>query len=390
MRILFLLFFVSIIGCAQPSQQEKAVTTETIPEIEPGAWQMEEYLPLLKGKRVGLVVNHSSTLRDKHLLDTLLNLGVELVNVPKVFAPEHGFSGKADAGEDVASEKRARYELISLFGEKRKPDLEDLDGLDVVIFDMQDVGVRFYTYISTMHYVMVVCAQRSIPFIVLDRPNPNGSYVDGPFLKKGQESFVGLHPIPIVHGLTIGELAKMINGEGWLGNGLTCDLTVIPVKNWTHDMPYSLPIKPSPNLPNDMSIALYPTICLFEGTIVSVGRGTDSPFQQIGHPAYPDKTYSFVPMPAEGAKNPFHEGNTCYGIDFSKSEIQYQFDIAPLIDFYTKMGKPKNFFTPYIKNLAGDIDDQIKAGMTAEQIRASWQPELDTFKEMREKYLMYK
>ena len=350
---------------------------------------MDQYLPLLKGKRVGLVVNHSSTVRNGHLLDTLLAMGVELVNVPKVFAPEHGFSGKADAGEDVASEKRARYELISLFGEKRKPDPQDLDGLDVIVFDMQDVGVRFYTYISTMHYVMQVCAQRNVPFIVLDRPNPNGSYVDGPFLKPGQESFVGLHPVPIVHGLTIGELAQMINGEGWLGDDLKCDLTVVPVKNWAHDIPYSLPVRPSPNLPNDLSIALYPSICLFEGTIVSVGRGTSAPFQQIGHPDYPDTSYVFVPEPTEGAKNPLHQGKKCYGVDFSKEEIQYQFTIEPLIDFYNKMGKPKNFFTSYIKNLAGDLDDQIKSGMTAEEIRASWQTELEAFKKLRTKYLIY-
>jgi uncharacterized protein YbbC (DUF1343 family) len=388
MRILLLLC-ISVLACAQPAKTKTDNGVQSVAEITPGAWQLAEYLPLLKGKRVALVVNHSSLIGDTHLLDTLQSMNVELVNVPKVFAPEHGFSGKADAGEDVASEKRARYELISLFGEKRKPDPEDLDGIDIVVFDMQDVGVRFYTYISTMHYVMEVCAKRSIPFIVLDRPNPNGSYVDGPFLKKGQESFVGLHPIPIVHGMTVGELARMINDEGWLGSNLKCDLTVIPVKNWTHSMPYSLPVKPSPNLPNDQSIALYPSVCLFEGTILSVGRGTNAPFQQIGHPDYPDTAYSFIPTPTEGAKNPLHEGKQCYGVNFSSDDIRYEFSIEPLIDFYNKMGKPKNFFTPYIKNLAGDLDDQIKSGMTAKQIRASWQPQLDAFKKLRSKYLLY-
>jgi uncharacterized protein YbbC (DUF1343 family) len=355
-------------------------------EIQPGAWHLDEYLPMLKNKRVGLVVNHSSTVRSVHLLDTLRKSGI---TIPKVFTPEHGFTGMADAGEHVADEKKAGSELISLFGEKRKPDLKDLEGLDVVVFDMQDVGVRFYTYISTMHYMMEACSQLKIPFVVLDRPNPNGSYVDGPFLKTTQYSFVGLHPIPIVHGLTVGELALMINGEGWLGDGLRVELTVIKIKNWTHQMPYSLPIKPSPNLPNDRSIALYPSLCLFEGTMVSVGRGTDIPFQHVGHPDYPDKTYSFVPTSREGAKAPLYEGQDCYGIDFTQTEINYAFTVQPVIDFYQKMGKPKNFFNSYIKLLAGDLDEQIKAGMTEQEIRQTWKDSLDEYKNKREKYLLY-
>ncbi|MCP4457978.1 MAG: DUF1343 domain-containing protein [Cytophagales bacterium] len=355
-------------------------------EIQPGAWQVSDYLPLLKDKKVGLCVNHSSKIGKIHLLDTLISLGI---NIPKVFTPEHGFTGTADAGEHVADEQTEGHQLISLFGEKREPSDEDVSGLDVIIFDMQDVGVRFYTYISTMHYMMEAASRNNIAFIVLDRPNPNGSYVDGPFLHESLRSFVGLHPIPIVHGLTIGELAKMIVGEAWLKDELTVDLTVIPVQNWNHATPYTLPLKPSPNLPNDMSIALYPSLCLFEGTIASVGRGTNASFQHIGHPDYPDSTYSFTPSPREGAKTPKYNGQLCYGLDFRTETIDYNFTIEPLIDFYNEMGKPDEFFTPYIKLLAGDLDDQIKSGMSAEEIRESWKQELANFKEMREKYLMY-
>lgn len=355
-------------------------------EIKPGAWLIEDYLTLLEGKVVGLCVNQSSTLGEVHLLDTLLSLGI---SIPKVFTPEHGFKGTADAGEHVANSQTGTYQLLSLFGKVKEPSNEDVSGLDIIVFDIQDVGVRFYTFISTMHNLMVAAAKNNIPFVVLDRPNPNGSYIDGPFLKESQRSFVGLHPIPIVHGLTVGEMAKMINGERWLKDGLTCDLTVIPVQNWDHNTRYSLPIQPSPNLPNDMSIALYPSLCLFEGTIASVGRGTNAPFQHIGHPDYPDRTYSFMPSPRAGAKSPKYNGQTCYGADYRTDSVSYHFTVEPLIDFYHKMGKPNNFFTPYIKLLAGDLDEQIKAGMTAEEIQHSWQKELKDFKKIREKYLIY-
>ena len=382
--------FISLIGllfldCSpQQNTQEQHIP---LLEVEPGAWQIQDYLPLLQGKRVGLCVNQSSTVKQKHLLDTLFSLNI---NIPKVFTPEHGFKGTADAGEHVADEQTDQYQLISLFGEKREPSDDDVSGLDVIVFDMQDVGVRFYTFISTMHYMMEAASRNSIPFIVLDRPNPNGSYVDGPFLKKTQRSFVGLHPIPIVHGLTIGELAKMINGEGWLEGRLTCDLTVIPIKNWEHSTPYSLPIKPSPNLPNEASIALYPSLCLFEGTIASVGRGTNAPFQHVGHPNYSDNTYSFIPLSKPGAKNPKYQDQLNFGVDFRTNKINYGFTIEPLIDFYNKMGQPENFFSTYIKLLAGDLDDQIKSGMTAKEIRHSWQGELNAFKKMRKGYLIYK
>ncbi len=378
------LFGLLFIGCSpQQTKQEQQITSL---EIEPGAWQIQDYIPLLQGKRVGLCVNQSSLVREIHLLDTLLSLDI---NIPKVFTPEHGFKGTADAGEHVADEQTDNYRLISLFGEKREPSDDDVSGLDIIVFDLQDVGVRFYTFISTMHYMMEAASRNNIPFVVLDRPNPNGSYVDGPFLKESQRSFVGLHPIPIVHGLTIGELAKMINSEGWLKGELTCELTVIPIENWDHSMPYSLPVKPSPNLPNDASIALYPSLCLFEGTIVSVGRGTDAPFQHVGHPDYPDSSYSFTPSPKPGAKNPKYNGQLNFGVDHRTSKINYGFTVEPLIDFYNKMERREDFFGSYIKLLAGDLDDQIKSGMTTEEIRASWQEELSVFKEMRKGYLIY-
>ena len=376
------------LACNPPSKelQEKAETIQQAKPILTGADQLESYLPLLKDKKVGLLVNHTSMIGDVHLVDTLMSLGI---SIPKIFTPEHGFRGKADAGEHVVDEKTEQYELISLFGTKREPSDDDVDGLDIIVFDIQDVGVRFYTYISSMHFLMDAAARNNIPFVVLDRPNPNGSYVDGPFLKEDQRSFVGLHPIPIVHGLTVGELAKMIVGEKWLKATEPLSLTVIPTQNWKHSDPFSLPTKPSPNLPNDLSIALYPSICLFEGTKVSVGRGTPTPFQHIGHPDYPDSTYSFIPSPMEGAKSPKLEGIKCFGVDYSTGEPKYEFTIEPLVQFYIELGQPKNFFNNYLKLLAGDLDDQIKAGMTTKEIQATWQDQLNSYKEMREGYLLY-
>ncbi len=351
-----------------------------------GAERMRLYLPLMEGKNVGLLVNHSSRIGQSHLLDTLIALGV---HVPVVFTPEHGFQGTADAGEKVASRETASYSMVSLFGEKRRPDPEDLEGLDIVLFDIQDVGARFYTYISTMHYMMEACAQKRIPFIVLDRPNPNGSYVDGPFLRPDQRSFVGLHPIPVVHGLTVGELAKMINEEGWLADNLKVQLKVIPMTGWHHQAIYDLPVRPSPNLPNARSIALYPSLCLFEGTILSVGRGTPAPFQQIGHPDFPDTTHAFVPQPLEGASEPKYKGQTCYGISFKDQPINYRFQIETLVDVYRTMGEPKNFFKPYFYKLAGDLADQIRLGHDAATIQASWQPQLEAYRKLRKQYLLY-
>lgn len=374
---------VIILSACTPASEKQTAENDS---IKVGAELMQEYLPLLREKKVGLLVNHTSRVTDRHLVDTLMSLGID---IPTIFAPEHGFRGKADAGEHVQDEETENYRLISLFGESREPSDADVAGLDIIVIDIQDVGTRFYTYISSMHYLMDAAARNDIPFIVLDRPNPNGSYVDGPFLKEDQRSFVGVHPIPIVHGMTVGELAKMIVGEGWLPSGEELDLTVIPVENWDHNAPYSLPIKPSPNLPNDLSIALYPSICLFEGTIVSVGRGTPTPFQHIGHPSYPDSTYSFTPAPMEGSKNPKLNGEKSFGVDYTSTKPEYRFTIQPLIDFYEKMGKPDDFFNSYFKLLAGDLDEQIKSGMTAEQIQETWQDDLRSFMEKRAKYLLY-
>jgi uncharacterized protein YbbC (DUF1343 family) len=305
----FLFLALSYFMASCQSQTESPASQDRV--IIPGAWRTDQYLSMLENKKVGLVINHSSRVGEKHLLDTLKSLGVD---IPKVFTPEHGLEGTADAGEEVDSEQRSDLEVISLFGAKRKPAKGDLEGLDVILFDLQDVGVRFYTYISTMHYMMEASAREKIPFVVLDRPNPNGRYVDGPLLQEEYRSFVGLHPIPILHGMTVGELARMIVGEEWLNEGLKPELTIIEVQHWSHQNNYALPIRPSPNLPNDRSIRLYPSLCLFEGTIMSVGRGTEHPFQQIGHPAFPETGYTFVPRPMEGAQKPKHMGKTCHGI----------------------------------------------------------------------------
>lgn len=357
-------------------------------EIEPGSSQTAMYLPFLKGKRVGLTVNHSSTVGQTHLTDTLQAIKI---NVAKVFTPEHGFKGTASDGAKIEyTDQERSFELVSLYGNNRKPTSEQMQGIDIMVFDIQDVGTRFYTYISTMHYVMEACAENDIPLILLDRPNPNGSYVDGPVLDTTLRSFVGIHPIPIVHGMTVGELAQMLNGEKWLEGGIQCPLTVIPVKNWKHTTPYSLPLKPSPNLPNDLSVSLYPSLCLFEGTIMSVGRGTQDAFQQIGHPDYPDTTHSFIPKSWEGSKWPPYENEKCYGITWAGQEPLYSFTLAPLIDAYHQLSS-KEFFNSYFPKLAGTrlLQQQIEAGLDEEEIRSSWKPELDKFIAKRANYLLY-
>lgn len=367
----------------QPNQESTQVK-----QIITGAEQLSKYLPRLTDKRVGLCVNHSAIIDDTHLLDTLLALDI---NVTKVFTPEHGFTGAADAGEKVDyDEHESVFELVSLYGSNKKPTDAQMTDLDVVVYDIQDVGARFYTYISTMTYLMEACAENNIPLIVLDRPNPNGSYVDGPVLDTAFRSFVGLHPVPIVHGLTSGEFAQMINDEGWLADGLTCELEIITCDNWDHSMPYSLPLKPSPNLPDDQSIALYPSLCLFEQTLFSVGRGTDRAFQHIGHPDYPDTTYHFVPVSREGASSPLFLGEKCYGVDYAQDPIVYTFTVQPLIDMYTTMDN-EEFFKPYFHRLAGNktLQAQIEEGLTEVEIRESWEPELSEFKNKRKKYLLY-
>jgi uncharacterized protein YbbC (DUF1343 family) len=357
-----------------------------------GAERMEDYLPMLKNKNIALVVNQTSVIGKTHLADTLL---AQKINVKKIFSPEHGFRGKADAGEKVNNEidTKTGLPIISLYGNNKKPSHESLKDIDIVIFDIQDVGVRFYTYISTMHYIMQACADNKKQLIILDRPNPNGYYVAGPVLDLKQASFVGMHPIPIVHGLTIGELALMINGEHWLDSGKTCNLEIIKVKNYTHKDHYSLPVKPSPNLPNDQSITLYPSLGLFEGTNMSVGRGTAFPFQVIGSPNEKNGTFSFTPKSIEGmAKNPPYENEKCYGADlrnqYPESSI---FNLRFLIDYYNKSADKEKYFNNFFKKLAGNIilQDQIKKGMTESQIRETWQPELNKYKILRKKYLLY-
>ena len=367
------------------NQPKKAITLKT------GADQLEAYLPMLRHKRVGLVVNHTSLINKTHLLDTLL---ARNITVDKILVPEHGFRGEAEAGANVKSsvDARTNIPIISLYGNNKKPKPEDLQGLDVLVFDMQDVGTRFYTYISTMHYVMEACAENDKHLIVLDRPNPNGSYFDGPVLEPEHKSFVGMHPIPIVHGLTIGELAGMINGEKWLKNGVTCPLTVIRMQNYDHDMPYALPVKPSPNLPNALSVALYPSLCLFEGAKVSIGRGTHTPYQVLGSPYYPDTSFYFIPKPIPGmATKPEFEGQKCYGIDFTKNPIEYKLTLQPLIHFYEQTKNKVDFFNSFFARLAGTkkLQQQIEAGLSEEEIRKSWQPELQKYSHMRLKYLLY-
>ncbi|EIM76778.1 hypothetical protein A3SI_08696 [Nitritalea halalkaliphila LW7] len=365
-------------------------------DILAGADQPERYLPLMEGKRLGLIVNQSSLLQQDgtstHLVDFLLAEGQQ---IQKIFVPEHGFRGNADAGERIGNETdpATGLPLLSLYGDQKKPQQQTLADVDLLVFDLQDVGVRFYTYISTLHYVMEAAAEAGKPVLILDRPNPNGDYVAGPLLKKGFESFVGIHPIPVVHGLTVGELAHMINGEAWLKGGLQAEINVVPVANWNHQTPYELPVRPSPNLPNYQSIRLYPSLCFFEGTDVSVGRGTPFPFQVYGYPKKDFGPFSFTPQPTEGAKNPPHKGKECFGQDLRAAENHAAagFTLEFVLDAYQKSGKGAAFFTPFFDKLAGTdaLRKGILAGMSAEELEESWAEELNTYKKMREKYLLY-
>jgi len=362
-------------------------------QLRTGADRLEILLPMIKGKKIALVVNQTSIVgsKQKHLVDTLLALGIP---IEVIFAPEHGFRGEADAGELISDsmDPKTGLRIISLYGANKKPTAEQLKGVDVVLFDIQDVGTRFYTYISTLHYVMEACAEYLIPLIVLDRPNPN-DFVDGPVLVQSMRSFVGMHEIPLLHGLTVGELARMINEEGWLQKQ-NCPLTVIPVSGWKHGDPYELPIKPSPNLPNQTAIRLYPSLCFFEATRVSVGRGTPSPFQVIG---YPDKRYGFFkfkPKPTKGGDmHPLQKGKTCYGIDLREEKSAAGLDLSYFLRFYSLSKKGEDFFSSpdFFDKLAGtpELRHQIIEGKSEEEIRASWQPALSRYKEMRKKYLLY-
>lgn len=403
---------------------DNVVTNEILKQVKHdkniivGANLTENYLPLLNEKRVGIVANQTSAIfkgdleimywvdpetnetgiekvfykENTHLVDSLVSLNV---NVKKVFAPEHGFRGKADAGEIVKDgiDTKTGLPIISLYGKNKKPSIEQLKDLDVIVFDIQDVGARFYTYISSLHYVMEACAEQDIPVIILDRPNPNGHYVDGPILELEHKSFVGMHPIPVVHGMTIGEYAQMINGEGWLTNRVTCDLTVIEMKDYTHNTSYSLPIKPSPNLPNDIAINLYPSLCFFEGTNVSAGRGTETQFQIFGSPFLDQNyfKYKFTPQPNEGAKYPKHKGEICYGTKLGNSANLNSLNLEWLIEAYVATEDKTKFFSPFFTKLAGTetLQQQIEQGYTYKKIRATWLENLNVFKKMRTKYLLY-
>lgn len=387
----FFLFGFLEAGCQPKAVEEKQ---EAQAEILPAADQPVLYLPLLEGKRVGLVVNQTSILTQKgnqHLVDFLMENGIKVV---KVFVPEHGFRGDADAGEAINSEidKTTGLPIVSLYGDQKKPSAKVLEDLDLIVYDLQDVGVRFYTYISTMHYVMESCAEHNMPLLILDRPNPNGNYVDGPVLKKGFESFVGMHPIPVVHGLTVGELAQMINGEGWLKGKVKAPIEIITVKNWSRDMPYSLRVKPSPNLPNDLSIRLYPSLCYFEGTDVSLGRGTQFPFQVYGYPDPKFGDFSFTPVSIPGmSKNPPQLNKKCYGKDLRNEPLTHRFTLEYLLEAYQLSGKKEKFFNNFFDKLAGT--DQLKkdiiAGKSESEIKKSWQQDLEQYLSKREKYLIY-
>lgn len=374
----------------------KAILAQT-PYSEPvvvGAEQLKQYLPLLYEKKVALTANQTSLVNQQHLADLLLAEGIEL---QFVFSPEHGFRGMADAGEKITDgiDTKTGLPIISLYGKHKKPTPDDLKGIDIVVFDIQDVGVRFYTYISTLHYIMEACAENSIPLLVLDRPNPNGFYVDGPMMDSSAMSFVGMHNVPLVHGMTIGEYAFMINEEGWLANNVRCNLMVVPCQNYTHKTFYELPVKPSPNLPNIRSIYLYPSLGLFEGTIVSVGRGTAFPFQVYGHPDINTDRFSFTPKPMFGAKYPKLNGKLCRGEDFRSYSIpdlrNFGFTIKYLISAYNELNNEHDYFNNFFYRLVGSrtLQQQIESGLTEEEIKATWQDGIIKFKELRSKYLLY-
>ncbi|CAM4317378.1 exo-beta-N-acetylmuramidase NamZ domain-containing protein [Gillisia hiemivivida] len=385
-------------------EKDSIISSEKIsPKLVLGANRTEAYLPLLKNKKIGIVGNQSSLILNSspenktptytHLVDSLVSLNIDIVNI---FSPEHGFRGTADAGETIKDGKdlKTGIPIISLYGDNKKPKPEQLKGIEVMIFDLQDVGARFYTYISSLHYVMEACAENSIQLIILDRPNPNGHYIDGPVLKPAHSSFVGMHPIPVVHGLTMGEYAQMINGEKWVKNGIQCDLQIIEMENYTHDLKYELPVKPSPNLPNSKAINLYPSLCFFEGTNVNAGRGTNKQFQVYGSPFLNQEIYNFsyTPESLEGAKSPKHLGQLCNGKDLSETPFLEGINLKWLIDAYENTENQNGFFNSFFTKLAGgpELQKQIEAGMTSEEIKATWQEDLSAFEQMRAEYLIYK
>ena len=363
-------------------------------EIKVGSEKMNEYLNKISNKSVGLLVNHSSSVSSTHLIDTLISKNI---NIKKIFSPEHGFTGNIERGKKVNGDTliidNKIIPIISMYGRSRIPTKESMKGLDIVIFDIQDVGTRFYTYISAMHNMMNICAELGISFIVLDRPNPNSGYIDGPVLDMEYQSYIGMHEIPIVHALTVGELAMMIKGEKWIRNSEKLKLSVIKIDNWDHNKEYKLPIRPSPNLPNQQSILLYPSLCLFEQTIVSIGRGTPYPFQVIGHPNYDNKSFSFTPKSVTEESKPKLENEKCFGIDLKKIKVKKELNIKYLIDFYNRLKSTNSdFFGKYFYRIAGNkiLENQIKDGISEREIRLSWKADIDKYKKIRKKYLLYK
>ena len=392
MTIVRVLILGSLIVCST-----LFVRGQTAPAVQVGAEHLDLYLPLLADRPVGLVINHTSRIADRHLVDTLLARGVCL---QRIFAPEHGYRGTADDGADIRDgyDHLTGLPISSLYGRRKKPVAEDLKDLEVVIFDIQDVGARFYTFISTLFYVAEACAENGVELIVLDRPNPNGHYVDGPLREQGMESFVGIAPIPIVHGCTVGELARLFAGEGFIQSAERLKLTVITCANYTHRTRYVLPVKPSPNLPDQRSILLYPSVCLFEGTTASVGRGTETPFQWVGHPNFPAGDSLYAPCPMDGAQAPLHEGAACYGYDMRHISLDALYnlgriDLSRLLDFYCEFPDKENFFrkNKYFDLLAGTpyLRQLIELGSSEEEIRATWADGMAFFKLVRKDYLLY-
>jgi uncharacterized protein YbbC (DUF1343 family) len=379
------LFWLVALSCSSSVGQK---------QILPGAILQDQYISLLIEKKVGVVAHQASLIpksnSSQHLVDFLLYNNID---IHSIFAPEHGFRGTADAGENVKDQvdSKTGIQIISLHGINKKPKVEQLNGIEIMIFDLQDVGVRFFTYLSTLHYVMEACAENDIPMIILDRPNPNLNYVDGPVMEEAYTSFLGMHPVPIVYGMTIGEYAKMINGEGWLKEGIRCKLSIIPVKNYNRKSTYELSVRPSPNLPNPQSIALYPSLCLLEPTAISVGRGTDFQFQIYGHPKLPKGDFTFTPLPNFGAKNPKLKGHLCYGKNLTKVLRPNQLELKWLIDAYNNFPKSNMFFLKGFNKIAGNssLKEQLISGVSETEIRKNWKPKLKIFKEIRKKYLIY-
>ena len=392
-----LFFALGIFSCGKSAQinnfttqQNSTLQTKQQP-IKTGAQVLSSNLDILKNKRVGILTNQSGILDNQtHLVDYLLNNNI---NVTKIYAPEHGFRGTADAGELIKDGKDTKTGLpiISLYGNNKKPKPEQLQNIDILVFDLQDVGARFYTYISSLHYVMEACAEQNIPLLVLDRPNPNGNIIDGPILEPEHTSFVGMHTIPVLHGMTIGEYAQMINGEKWLKNGIQADLSVIKMENYNHHLPYKLPVKPSPNLPNEQAINLYASLCFFEGTNVSVGRGTEMQFQIYGSPFITDLPFEFTPKPNFGAKDPMHNGKKCIGENLTKEPKLNQLELKYLINAYNHTADKSKFFNSFFTKLAGTkkLQQQIEMGLSEDEIRATWEIGLNQFKKTRSKYLLY-